>query len=189
MLIIFSINSFTQTIKIKEPEFLNNVVYVNDTIGDGILLKKQIPTYKNNANAASYIPYVGLFAGKATIRLRFLSHDNGSYTFKNKNNKFIIKCFNNTIDPTTIIKIIKLEPEGEKYLSIVIATGSVFGGGESKNPNTIEYKATKYGDSSYLIELENLDYGNYSFKLIMSNEYILFNILNWMILNDINLFK
>ena len=58
-----------QTINIKEPEFAGNIVYVNDTIGNGIRLEQQTASSKTSANAAAYIPGARLVAGKATSKM------------------------------------------------------------------------------------------------------------------------
>jgi hypothetical protein len=164
-----------QTVIIKEPEFANNAVYVNDSIGDGVLLEKQECTYKVNSNAVSWVPFVGLFAGKTTSKNVFQGKESPIKISNKDKVKFIIKVLDNTDDPASLICIFKLTQDKDTRI-IITSEATTFGGAESKNLKTYPFIAKKYGQSSYQIELNNLETGQYGIQLKTSTSYLLFDI-------------
>ncbi len=61
-LVLISLHLFSQNIKVEEPEFSGNILYVQDTTG--IKLEQQTASGSTKSNAAAFVPGVGLFAGK-----------------------------------------------------------------------------------------------------------------------------
>ncbi|NOU18469.1 MAG: hypothetical protein HOO91_13010 [Bacteroidales bacterium] len=176
LLLVFATNvALGQTIRIKEPEFANNGIYVNDTIGDGIPLEKQKYTISTKSNAALYIPFANLAAGKTKTKLVFQGKESTTKISSKEKIHFIIKMTDNSNDPTSLIEVFKLTQEKNLRTSIM-AEAKVIGGAETKNLETFTYSAKKYGQSSYLIELNNLPVGQYGIHMSTSVEYLLFEI-------------
>ena len=73
--LLFSISLLKgQTIKVKEPEFSGTAVFVNDTIGNGILLEQQTATLEEGIVTLKYAVKVccsTVFADTINLR-RFL---------------------------------------------------------------------------------------------------------------------
>ena len=74
--------------------------------------------------------------------------------------KLIIKAVNNTTDPNSFISIFKFEVKG-KERRYQLAESGTLSKTEENNLSSVEYKAKKYGQSSYLLVLENLQPGEY----------------------------
>jgi len=157
-------SAFSQEIKITEPEFIGNILFVNDTIGVGVKLEQQVCSLSSKSNAASYVPFVGLAAGKS----KTMSVVNGSSSpvkiEKKEKIQFIVKVANNSVDPSTIINIFKLTSEKDKR-TLELASAKVIGGSKAGDIQFIPFQGKKYGESSYLIEISSLEQGEYAMTL------------------------
>ncbi len=173
---IFSLINFAflnAQIKISEPEFSGNIVYVNDSVGSGIKLEQQTASGSTKANGASYVPVVGLFAGKATSKNIVKGSTSSIQIEQSKKISFIIKVSDNSIDPTTMVNIFKLNSESDSR-TIEISSAKVIGGEKSGDIKYLSFNGKKYGQSSYLIEVDNIEKGEYAITL--SSRRDLFNM-------------
>ena len=144
--LLFSVSLLNgQTIKVKEPEFSGTAIFVNDTIGDGILLEQQTATM-----------------GKVKLRSKETSLEVNSCcstVFTDSiNSQFIVRVSDNSIKPDDVISVVKMNIENSKR------------SWKFSKPETIEFKATKYGTSSYLITVPKLPIGQYG--IYFKNTYI-----------------
>ena len=134
-----------QTIKVKEPEFSGTAIFVNDTIGDGILLEQQTATM-----------------GKVKLRSKETSLEVNSCcstVFADSiNSQFIVRVSDNSIKPDDVISVVKMNIENSKR------------SWKFSKPETVEFKATKYGTSSYLLTVPKLPIGQYG--IYFKNTYI-----------------
>lgn len=163
--IIISISSlFAQEIKINEPEFTGTIIYVNDTVGDGMKLEKQTTSTSTKANAAAYVPLVGLAAGKAKSKNVVNGSTSPVKINKKENVKFIIKVASNSADPSTILNVFRLTPEKDKR-TLEVASARTIGGSKSGNIEFLPFNGKKYGVSSYLIEFDKMEPGEYAMTL------------------------
>ena len=163
-------NLNAQSIKIKEPEFAGNIVYVNDSIGNGLRLEQQASSMKTSANAAAYIPVANLFAGKATTKSVIKGCCSAVQITEKSNIRFIIKVTNNTVDPTTVVNVFKLKQKKDTR-TVELASASSFGSVKSGDIDFISFVGTKYGESSYLIEIPNLEVGEYAITLAERRDF------------------
>jgi len=122
-----------RNIRISEPEFSGTAVFVNDTIGNGILLEQQTATIENR-----------LVIFKLSVKVCC-----SSVFADTINSQFIVRVSDNSINPYDMISIIKLKIENTKR------TWNI------SKPETVEFKAKKYGTSSYLITVPKLLVGQY----------------------------
>ena len=108
LILTFLLFSFTEAncqkvknIKITEPEFSGTAVFVNDTIGNGILLEQQTAAM-----------------GKVKLRSKETSlevNDCCSIVFADTiNSQFIVRVPDNSINPYDVISIIKMNIENTK---------------------------------------------------------------------------
>jgi hypothetical protein len=135
--LLFSISLLKgQTIKVKEPEFSGTAIFVNDTIGSGVLLEQQTATM-----------------GKVKLRSKETSLEVNSCcstVFADTiNSQFIVRVSDNSIKPDDVISIVKMNIENSKR------------SWKFSKPETVEFKAKKYGTSSYLITVPKLTIGQY----------------------------
>jgi hypothetical protein len=156
--------SVGQNIKIDEPEFSGVMVYVNDSIGTGIKLEQQVSSTKTKSNGAAFIPVVGLAAGKAKSK-GVVKGCCSPVTINRKTDiQFVIKVKDNSVDPTTIINIFKLTKEKDTRI-IEVGSASVIGGTKSMDIEFLQFSGKKYGTSSYLIKIDNIESGEYAITL------------------------
>jgi len=162
--LISVISTFGQTIKIEEPEFSGVIVYVNDSIGQGTRLEQQVPYMTTKANAAMYIPYASLVAGKVKSKNVVKGRSSKVAIYQISNLKFIIRVNNNTDDPANVINIFKLTQEKETR-TIELAATSVLGGSKAGEIEFLQFSAKKYGTSSYIITIDAIELGEYAITL------------------------
>ena len=74
--------------------------------------------------------------------------------------RLIIKAKDNNTDPNSFINIFKFEIKGDER-RYQLAEAGTLSKTETNNLSSIEYKAKKYGESSYLIKMEGLTPGEY----------------------------
>ncbi|MDR2916259.1 MAG: hypothetical protein LBV74_15780 [Tannerella sp.] len=163
--LFFSIETvFSQDVKIAEPEFIGVVLYVNDTIGTGVKLEQQTAFVTTKSNAASYVPFARVVAGKAKSKNAVNGSSSPVKIDKREKIRFIIKAANNSTDPTTIINIFKLTREKDQR-TIELASAGTFGGVKTGDIEYIPFNGKKYGNSSYLIEIDAMEQGEYAITL------------------------
>lgn len=148
---------FAQTITVAEPEFVNTSLYVKND--KSVKLEKAIPHEYSRPTAGSI-----LIGGYGRVRFnqvkgsasttRIAAADN-SYTF-------IVRTYNNEIDPVDQIAIIKLEVTGEnrKYR---LMQDDMFGQTKYADLKYIPFEAKKFGKGSYQLEISTkLEPGEYA---------------------------
>ncbi len=134
-----------QTIKVKEPEFSGTAIFVNDTIGDGILLEQQ----------TAILGKVKLCSKETSLEVNSCC----STVFADSiNSQFIVRVSDNSIKPDDAISVVKMNIENSKR------------SWKFSRPETIEFKTTKSGTSSYLITVPKLPIGQYG--IYFKNTYI-----------------
>lgn len=149
-----------QKITISEPEFTGSMIYVNDTIGYGIPLEKQACSMKTKAGASLYITGVG----KVTVTSVVKGNKSSVRIAKRNNVQFIIKVKDNTIDPSTLINVFKLT-EKKNSRMVELASSSTFQADKTMDINFLSFDGKKYGESSYLISIANIEQGEYAITL------------------------
>ncbi len=148
-------------VSIDEPEFIGQVM-VLQTDSTGILLGKESGQIKTKAGASLYLTGIGsvksritLEGAKAAVRLK------EAYPIR-----LVIRCVDNMTDPVSIISITPFEIKKDQRRA-EISKANTFGGSSSNTMERVDFNAKKYGESSYLIVLENLEAGEYG--IMVSN--------------------
>lgn len=136
-----------QTIKIKEPDFIGSVIFVNDTIGEGLPMTFQEGVVKVKSILFKNTGYYFISGCCSTFSI-------------NKSPKifFIAKFADNSIDPAKLISVNQLKPD--KDIRII----GEFSNNESKETR-VTFNSKKYGSKSYLIEVPNLEKGEYAIAI------------------------
>lgn len=155
--------AFGQTIKITEPEFSGVILMVqNDSTG--VPLEKQ----------KSYVATKGMsFAGigKGSV-VNLVNGTTSPVRTKSKTKlTFIVKVKDNSIDPTQIINLFKLEKNSDNRYVVVQkskAQGWVgaSAGATTMDINFLSFTAKKYGTSSYIITVDpSIEPGEYAMTI------------------------
>ncbi|HPI43702.1 MAG TPA: hypothetical protein PLH91_00590 [Tenuifilaceae bacterium] len=160
-----------QNVSIKEPEFIGNVVFVNDTIGEGLPLEYQKATLKVKSNSATYIPFANLAAGKTSSNYIVSGIQSSLIVRKNNNLQFVLRYSSNDEDPRALIKVYKFKTDKKNRFIEVYKVSSMGKQQETEDVN-INFKASKYGDNSYLINIPSLEVGEYGITTIEGNFYL-----------------
>jgi hypothetical protein len=164
LLLLFTIlltafNTYGQEIKISEPEFSGNAVYVDKATGTGMPLETMTSSQKTKAKASVYLVGVGKVHTDLSIK--------GTTSTVRINQKeriqFIYRGEDNSTNPKECIQIIKFKIKGNNRVAELASLGT-FSGMSSGDMGFVEFSATKYGSSSYLITIVNLAPGEYGFS-------------------------
>ena len=150
-LFLFSINQANcqkeKTIRITEPEFSGTTIFVNDSIGSGVLLEQQTASMEGMVTLK--------YAVKVCCSTVFAD---------TTNSEFIVRVSDNSINPYDVLSIVKTKIENSKRTW------------KFSNPENIEFKAKKYGTNSYLITVPKFTIGQYAICFKNSNSVNLFAV-------------
>lgn len=145
----------TVNAQIKEPEFWGEVFSLYN--GNTSILEKKRAIVETKAGASLYLFGIG------KIKSRFIVSDAYSNIRlpKQDEHKFIVKVADNNIDPFSIISFFKFSSHNEKERRAEISSIGTFTGTSNNNFDYIDFDAEKFGQSSYLLTVPNLDYAEY----------------------------
>lgn len=162
MLVALSIVSIAQVVRITEPEFSGVVLFVNDSVGSGIRLEQQACSMQTKTNGAKmFIPFAN---AKVTSRSVVNGCCSPIKIDSASSIRFIIKVKDNSVDPASLFNIFKLVSEKD-LRAVELSSVSTYGGAKSGEIKLYPFYAQKYGTSSYLIEIVNLERGEYAITL------------------------
>ena len=159
-MLFFSFGVMAQEIKVSEPEWEGDIVYVNEPTGKGVGLERQLAAVKTKANAAMHATGMGKYITVMTVK----GEKSPVRVKKNSTIQFVYKFKSNDKNPRDIIQILKTVSE-KGSRSVEIASSGTFSGTSSGDVNLLTFEAVKYGTSSYLITLRDLPAGEYGFSL------------------------
>ena len=142
-------------VTVAEPEFSEETLLLtSDSVG--VLLKRENGYVKTKAGASLYLTGIGKV--KSRITLEGTSSIN---EIKAKSNtRIIIKSKDNSTDPNSFINVFKFEIYKKERRYQLAETGTL-SATKTNNLSCVDFKAKKYGESSYLIQLEDLTPGEY----------------------------
>ncbi len=152
--------TIAQEITIPEPEFIGQIVYVdNENIPQD--LEMQTATYRQGASAGRMITGVGKVKGMVVVK-----GNHSSLEIKKTDViHFVYNNGDNSIVPTKVAQLLRFTPEKKTREYMYINASNVTGQTTAGELNLISYKGKKYGENSYLIEVSNLEVGEYAFFL------------------------
>ena len=134
-----------QNIRITEPEFSGTAVFVNDTIGSGVLLEHQTAIMKK----ITYLTNQLILEVKTCC---------STVSVDSLNSQFIVRVPDNSINPYDVISIVKMKIEN---------SNRTWNGSKYED---VKFKAKKYGTSSYLITVPRFPLGQYG--ICFKNSYV-----------------
>lgn len=156
--LMFNIVAHGQQIKIAEPEYKGNVLLIKG--GAGISLEKQKASIKRNLSASLLL--VGMGKAKSSSVVEGISST--VRTSMHHNVQFIVKAPDYEMDPTDLINFFQLEVKKDTRL-VLGGSSDSFGTTRLNNIKMIPFTAVKYGQSSYLITVEDIKPGEYALTL------------------------
>lgn len=144
-----------QQVTVEEPEFAEETILLTSD-SQGVKLTRENGTVKTKAGASLYLTGIG----KVKSRLTLKGDKSLSKAIGGSTTRLIIKAADNKTDPNSFISIFKFDIKG-KERRYQLAEAGTLSKSESNNLASVEYKAKKYGESSYYLVLENLTPGEY----------------------------
>lgn len=144
-----------QNVTVEEPEFAEETLLLTSD-NQSVKLSRENGTVKTKAGASLYLTGIGKVKSRLTLKgVKSTSKAVGGST-----TRLIIKAADNKTDPNSFISIFKFEVKG-KERRYQLAEAGTLSKSESNNLSSVDYKAKKYGESSYYIVLEDLTPGEY----------------------------
>ena len=142
-------------VNVAEPEFAEETMLLTSD-SEGILLKRENGSIKTKAGAGVYL--VGI--GKIKSRLTLPGIKSVNDVKVPANARLVIKGRDNATDPNSYISVFKFElTKSERRFQL--AEAGTFTGTEKNNTASVDFQAKKYGESSYIIQLNDLVPGEY----------------------------
>lgn len=142
-------------VTVAEPEFAEETMLLTSD-SEGILLKRENGSIKAKAAASMYLTGIG----KVKSRLTLPGIKSVNEVKVPRNARFVIKGKDNATDPNSYISVFKFELT-KKERRYQLAEVGTFTGTKESNTASVDFKAKKYGESSYIIQFEGLEPGEY----------------------------
>jgi|SRR5574344_332769 hypothetical protein len=155
-----SVTAVNAQVRVSEPEFEQQVLLLTSD-STGVLLDKEKSTMKTSTSKWGMIPIPGAsLLDKAKTFMRIEGKEAKVIT-KDKHVRLIVRAEKNSTDPTEMFGIVKFDVK-KKNREYLFAEGGLLSGTQINFGKVSEkFKASKYGTSSYLIELDDLQPGQY----------------------------
>lgn len=160
MTLCISLSTNAQKVTVAEPEFAEEtLLLVSDS--EGALLKRENGTVKTKAGASLYLTGIGKVKSRLTLAgAQSVNPAKGTST-----TRLIVKARDNKTDPNSFINIFKFEIYKKKERRYLLAEAGTLSKSETNNLSSVDFKAKKYGESSYLIQMDDLEPGEYGIVL------------------------
>lgn len=155
---------FTPLYAQQEPEFIGEVLAFGAKGKDAVLLPKEhVSGLKANALSFSSFGYI---SQKATIKG---AASEAQFDIEDKL-QFIVRSVNQDLDPAAYIKVIYMKRKNDQNERIfssseafVINIGFASNYNETTHQNQVSFTAKRFGENSYLVEIQNPLLGEYAF--------------------------
>ena len=142
-----------------EPEFIGEIVTVRPD-GTVAKLEKQSVQMRTRANASAVIFGIG----KAKTKLIIEGPKAGVRLTAGQPASFIVRAVDNATDPMSIINVFRFEAKMAEMASV-----SSFGSVKSNKLERLSFTGRKFGESSYLITLDETPAGEYGITVSNPN--------------------
>lgn len=163
LIAIFSLLSLGAYAQTGEPDFIGEVNYIEKE-NSFVPLEKQRIVTKTKAGASMFL--VGL--GKIKTKLNIAGGQSTTRIPSTRNIKFIVRAADNQSDPMAIISIFKFKTSKNARKAEIASVGS-FGGASSNKLDYVNFSATKYGESCYLVTIPSIEAGEYGITVSNPN--------------------
>ena len=146
-------------VKVAEPEFIGQVsILTSDSTC--VTLQKEKSTMKTKSTKFGYIPVPGMSLLDKTKTKLVLDGNSASNTFKSGTIRFIMRVEKQEVDPATYLRIVKFEVKKKTRESVMAQFGLIQGMKMDMNSSE-SFEVQKYGESSLMFTLHNVELGQY----------------------------
>lgn len=158
--LLFVSTNVKAQVTVEEPEFAEQTLLLTSD-SDGVLLKRESGTIVTKAGASLYLTGIG----KVKSRLTLQGPESVNSVKGGATTRLIVKALDNRTDPNSFVNIFKFDVYNNEERRYQVAEVGTLSKAETNNLSSVEYKAKKYGESSYLITMEGLTSGQYGIVL------------------------
>lgn len=144
----------------KEPEYIGQVGVMNadSTV---TLLPTEKTEMKAKTNGLIYIPVAGSFLGKGQSFL-IVKGATSQTTVPSSNLQLVVRVDNNGVVPSKKIGFVKFEVKKKERRYLMAEAGMFTGTTAKTSYDGLKFKATKIGNSSYLVTFDDVKPGEYA---------------------------
>jgi len=150
--------SFSQEISVAEPDFEGEIIYANPN-GETQALEFQTASVKTKASIGMQLTGIGKVKQTVSVRgtqsTTVIPHDSILH--------FVYNHGSNRKNPRNFIQLVRFYKKGRNRVAEISTASATSGEVSSGDIDFISYKATKYGEASYLVTVTNLESGHYAF--------------------------
>lgn len=159
-LLVFLSQSFSQEISVPEPEFTGIILLVKPD-GQAEQLEKQRAASASKADVGAALFGISKAKGMNTVN----GIQSPVRVAGGEKLALIVKVKENDRDPAEVINFFRLEEDAKKERRTIV-TGTVnFNQSTAADIDFIPFQASKYGQSSYLVQVSDLPPGEYAITL------------------------
>ncbi|MCB7481651.1 hypothetical protein [Christiangramia sediminis] len=140
---------------LKEPDFIGEA-FILKSDSTSLPLEKETVKIKTKAGASVYI--VGI--GKVKSKIEVDGCCSNTRTATNKSLDIVVRSVDNQTDPLSIISLFRFDNNRKVRKAELSSTGT-FSGGSNNNLDYIMFQGRKFGESSYIITVPEIEDGEY----------------------------
>lgn len=146
--------------KISEPEYIGQVAIVNQDSTTS-LLQKETTELKAKSSGIGFLPVPGAGLLDKTKSFVAVKGTAAPTKVQDKHLTLLIRVKDNNEAPKDVIGIIKFEVKKKERRYQMASIGTLSGSKITTTFSTVPHNVKKYGTSSYLVSMENLEQGEY----------------------------
>lgn len=156
---------------IPEPTYVGSVLLLDENGNTLGTLENQKTAIRSNSDAGVFIVGIG-----STKSRQYVKGKKSPFRIKKGKILLLARVMNNQFNPAETIELFKLD-QGRKDRSVVVAETHTFGGSKSNEIDYIPFNAYPYKGSSFLIEFNIDQAGEYAIALDnLKTNYNLFGV-------------
>lgn len=159
LLCIATIGVRSQNITVAEPEFSDETLLLTSD-STSIKLPRENASINTKASASMYLFEIGKIKSRVTLQ----GKESSAQVPHTPVIRLIVKAQDNNTDPHSFINIFKFDLKKSERRIQISETGT-FSGSKKNSLAKIDYQAEKYGESSYLLTIQDLAEGEYGISL------------------------
>lgn len=152
-------------VTVSEPEFVGQIKMLTSD-STGVLLEKEKASLKTKSSHFGMLPIPGASLLDKTKTCMTIQGASAKNTVGVGTVRFLIRVERTDIDPSTFLRVIKFDVKKKTRESKVSEVG-LFQGFSMDLNSSSAYDVQKYGDSSLLITLKNVQPGQYGISTTM----------------------
>ncbi len=160
---MFSMFGFAQADAVYEPEYVGQICVVNPD-GSHTLLPKEKVDMKSSSSKFGMIPIPGSSLLDKSKTCAVVKGVSSQVVFPAGKLTLIFRAGENKKDPKEFIGFVKFEVKKNKRQAQVAKSSLLGGISVNSDFNDVPYTAKKYGEESYIIEIDNIEAGQYAFS-------------------------